>query len=67
MTVVGAVIGGMAGYLVGVFVACVWVFPNSNLCGIYGVFLTGPIGSIVGAIVGFMRARRRRPDQWSPR
>ena len=60
MTLIGALIGGVLGYLIGVWVACEWAFPNSNLCGIYAVFLTGPIGSVVGAIVGWVRSRGPR-------
>ena len=52
-TFVGALIGWIAGYFLGVIVACDWLYPTSNLCGIYGVFISGPIGlwlelSVVG-------------------
>jgi len=50
----GALIGFVAGYFIGVSVACDWLYPTSNLCGIYGVFLTGPIGLVAGAIGGWM-------------
>jgi hypothetical protein len=53
----GALIGGMAGYFIGVTVACDWLYPSSNLCGIYGVFLTGPIGLASGAIGGWLISR----------
>jgi hypothetical protein len=59
-TLVGALIGGVVGYFIGVFVACDWLYPNSNLCGIWGVFLTGPIGSLVGAVIGWVRSRPPR-------
>ena len=39
----GGVAGFVAGYFAGVEVACDWLIPTSNLCGIYGVFLAGPI------------------------
>jgi hypothetical protein len=42
------------GYFAGVHVACDWLYPTSNLCGIYGVFYTGPAGLIVGAVAGWL-------------
>jgi len=56
-TLVGALIGGMIGYFVGVYVACDWLYPTSNLCGIYGVFFTGPVGSVIGGVIGWMGSR----------
>jgi len=45
-------LGGLFGFIVadfvGVELACDWLIPTSNLCGIYGIFLTGPIGLVVG-------------------
>ena len=46
----GALIGMVVGYFIGVYVACDWLYPTSNLCGIYGVFVTGPIGLVSGAV-----------------
>ena len=51
-TVSGGLIRGIAGYFVGVLIGCEWVIPNINLCGIYGVFFTGPLGLIGGVIAG---------------
>ncbi len=30
--------------------ACDWLYPTSNLSGIYGVFISGPIGLAIGAV-----------------
>ncbi|HXY36463.1 MAG TPA: hypothetical protein VEI07_19665 [Planctomycetaceae bacterium] len=46
---VGALVGLVIGYLVGVLLACFVLMPNSNLCGFVGVFITGPLGFLVGA------------------
>ena len=56
-TLAGAVIGTIVGYFIGVYVACDWLYPTSNLCGIYGVFLTAPIGLISGALTGWVMSR----------
>jgi hypothetical protein len=37
------------GYVVGAIVGCDWLYPTSNLCGIYGAFFTGPLGFLAGA------------------
>ena len=59
--IASGLIGGLIGYFVGVFAGCDWLYPNSNLCGIYGLLLTGPIGLIVGAAVGWRVSRRPKP------
>jgi hypothetical protein len=46
---VGALLGLVIGYFVGVLLACFLLMPNSNLCGLVGVFITGPLGLLVGA------------------
>lgn len=53
-TVSGGLIGGIAGYFIAVLIGFDWLMPNSNLCGIYGVFITGPLGLIGGAIAGWL-------------
>ena len=53
----GAVVGGLIGYLAGVYVACVWLYAGSNLCGLVGVFVTGPIGLLAGAILAWVYSR----------
>lgn len=50
-TLAAGLIGGGSGYFIGVYVACDWLYPTSSLCGIYGVFITAPIGSACGAVV----------------
>lgn len=55
--VAGALLGLVAGYFAGVVVACDWLYPGSNLCGIYGVFATGPIGLVGGAVAGWSWSR----------
>ena len=53
----GALIGMVVGYFIGVYVACDWLYPTSNLCGIYGVFVTAPIGLAGGAVAGWVKSR----------
>lgn len=47
---VGGLVGFVVGYFIGVFAGCDWLYPTSNLCGIYGVFITGPVGLVSGAV-----------------
>ena len=54
----GFFLGGFLGYLLGVEVAC-GVFEAGNLCGLVGVFITGPLGALVGSIAGGLLLRRR--------
>jgi hypothetical protein len=53
----GGFLGAVVGYFIGVYVACDWLYPTSSLCGIYGVFATGPIGLVGGAIAGWLLSR----------
>jgi len=55
-TLVGALVGGGAGYWLGVTIGCDWLIPASNLCGIYTVF-TMPLGLALGAIFGWRMSR----------
>ncbi len=57
----GGVAGFIGGYFAGVVVACDWLIPNSNLCGIYGVFLTGPIGFLIGIVCAWLATRQTKP------
>ncbi|HEY7216984.1 MAG TPA: hypothetical protein VH985_01230 [Candidatus Binatia bacterium] len=52
-TLLGAFVGLVVGYFIGVYVACDWLYPASNLCGIYGVFITGSIGLLIDVVVGW--------------
>jgi hypothetical protein len=54
---VGALVGLVVGYSVGVALACYVLMPNSNLCGLVGVFITGPIGLVAGGLVAAWRMR----------
>jgi hypothetical protein len=62
MKVIVILLGGFVclviGYFAGVYVACDWLYPTSNLCGIYGIFFTGPIGFVVGIVVTWLLSRR---------
>jgi hypothetical protein len=40
-------------------VACSWLWPESNLCGLMAVFVTMPVGLIVGVAVAWRFAGRR--------
>jgi hypothetical protein len=57
--VVGTLVGAFAGYMGAVLVACV-IFDAGNLCGLIGVFITGPVGSIAGGVAGWYYCRRRQ-------
>jgi hypothetical protein len=53
----GGFVGFVVGYVVGVYIACDWLYPTSNLCGIYGIFFTGPVGLVVGIVVTWLISR----------
>ncbi|HZU38332.1 MAG TPA: hypothetical protein VFA18_20575 [Gemmataceae bacterium] len=59
--VVGLVLGGFVGYMVGVLVFCMILGPDKPQCGLVAVFVTGPAGAILGAIIGTVLSFRRRP------
>ena len=50
-------LGAFLGYYIGAYVACE-VLKTGTLCGLVGVFITGPLGLIAGAIGGSLFARR---------
>jgi hypothetical protein len=50
-TIVGFFLGGFLGYMLGIYVACE-IFEAGNLCGLVGVFITGPLGALGGSIAG---------------
>jgi hypothetical protein len=56
----GALIGGIVGYFIGVDAGCDWLYRTSNLCGIYGLLLTGPIGLVVGAAGVWFLSRKTK-------
>jgi hypothetical protein len=61
LTVIGAVLGGAAGYALGVFVACSVLIPQANTCGLFAVFITFPLGLLGGGAAGTRLARRWQP------
>ena len=60
LVLLGGAFGFIVGYFAGVELACDWLIPTSNLCGIYGVFLTGPIGLVIGIAYAWMMSRRAK-------
>jgi len=60
LVLLGGLFGFIVGYFVGVELACDWLIPTSNLCGIYGVFLTGPIGLVIGIVCAWVMSRRAK-------
>jgi hypothetical protein len=59
LIVLGYAFGGfIVGYFAGVVPACSGE-NASNLCGLLGVFITGPIGGIVGLMIGLRKVRPR--------
>ena len=56
--IVGFLVGGFAGYMLGIYVACA-IFEAGNLCGLVGVFITGPLGALAGSIAGGLLSQRR--------
>jgi hypothetical protein len=58
--VLGALIGGGAGFALGFFGPMVFA-PGANQGPMLGIFITGPLGLPVGALIGaFLWQRRRR-------
>jgi hypothetical protein len=53
----GLVLGGLLGYFAGTYVACM-VYEAGNLCGLVGVFVTGPVGAVLGAFTDWWASRR---------
>ncbi len=52
-----AILGLIIGYYAIAIPSCDWLWPNSNLCGIYS-----PIGALIGAGLGYwLVARMTRP------
>jgi hypothetical protein len=55
--ILGVLLGGFLGYMVGYYLACE-AFNGGNLCGLAGVFITGPLGAIAGGIGGALVSRK---------
>jgi len=60
LVLLGGLFGFIVGYFVGLELACDWLIPTSNLCGIYGVFLTGPIGLVIGIACSWVMSPRAK-------
>ena len=58
-------VGCAVGYYIGAYAACALLWPGMNLCGLTGVFITGPLGAIIGAVIGWRTRRRNRAAQRS--
>jgi hypothetical protein len=56
---VGAVLVGLCGFAVGFFGPILFM-PESNQGPLLGIFITGPLGAVAGAVGGAVRAWRRR-------
>jgi hypothetical protein len=59
--VIGALIGLVVAYYPAVVVACDWLWPTSNLCGLPVALLMAPLGLVVGAVAGWKVAGRLQP------
>lgn len=57
--IIGLLVGGFVGYMVGIYVACELIPNPGNLCGLVGVFITGPLGAIGGGFAGGFLSRKR--------
>lgn len=57
--VLGALIGGGAGFALGFFGPMVFA-PGANQGPMLGIFITGPLGLPVGALIGALLWQRRR-------
>lgn len=56
--VIGAIVGGVGATFIGVIGGCLWY--RTNLCGLFGIFVTGPLGGLVGLAVGALVGLRQR-------
>ena len=46
---VGALVGCVVCYLPAAYVACEWLWPGSNLCGLPVALTMAPLGLVAGA------------------
>jgi hypothetical protein len=49
----GLIVGYSVGAPIGIFFACMVAAEPTNLCGLVGIFITGPIGALIGVAAGF--------------
>jgi hypothetical protein len=64
--IVGAVVGLVAGYMAGAYLACDWLLKGSNLCGLFGVFITAPLGLAVGSLAAWWISHDRNDKHGQP-
>jgi hypothetical protein len=50
-------IGAVLGYFAGTLLA-ILAYPSSNLAGLVGLFITAPLGLVLGAVIGYRLAVR---------
>jgi Na+/proline symporter len=60
----GFVVGGIA-FAIGFFGPLVWA-PSANQGPLLGIFVTGPIGFVIGTACGWLSARMRVPREAQP-
>jgi hypothetical protein len=62
--IVGITIGGFVGlvafYFVSAYLACEWLWPGSDMCGIPAVMIVAPMGIVVGAVAGWRLSGRTK-------
>lgn len=58
--VLGAVIVGGIGFALGFFGPMIFM-PDANQGPMFGIFISGPLGAVVGGIGGLIHGIRRRP------
>jgi uncharacterized membrane protein YeaQ/YmgE (transglycosylase-associated protein family) len=58
--IAGAVILGFIGFIIG-FVGPIVFTPQANQGPLLGIFITGPVGAVIGFIVGALYSQVRRP------
>ncbi|MGH3055198.1 MAG: hypothetical protein ACRDL7_09505, partial [Gaiellaceae bacterium] len=54
----GGLIVGAIGFAIGFFGPLIWA-PGANQGPLLGIFITGPIGFVAGAALGWLYARAR--------
>jgi heme/copper-type cytochrome/quinol oxidase subunit 1 len=55
----GVIVGYAVGAATGIFFACMVAAEASNLCGLVGIYITGPIGALIGIVAGFYFSRSK--------
>ena len=57
---IGLCLGFVRFYFPSAYVACDWLWPPSNLCGLPVMMIVAPIGAVFGAIAGWSLAGRSK-------